>query len=278
MAGRIGDLTTLANVKAWRTPALVGTADDAQLQREITACSKFILNFMQRDLIPQTYVERRNGNGQSSIMLRNRPVFAVSSVQVGAVSVPAVNTANNQFYGFTFDNNPDPIYNTGMLYLNGYDLCRGQQNVTVTYEAGALISNEAVTLASGANPTLQCSALSELWSSPYSIAYASSGTLLTPVKANPTIGQYVPASAPDGQYQFSTDDASADLLVSYGFTPRDIEEATITTVILQYNRRSNIGTDSLSLAGETTSYTRRALNAAAEDFLRSYIEVTPIDP
>jgi len=43
-----GDLTTLANVKAWFAPPLTTTADDALLTRLITAASQVILTCLDR--------------------------------------------------------------------------------------------------------------------------------------------------------------------------------------------------------------------------------------
>ena len=64
-----GDLTTLANVKAYFSPPLVTTADDALLSRLITAASGFIQSWLNRTIASATYSETRNGAGGTRLPL-----------------------------------------------------------------------------------------------------------------------------------------------------------------------------------------------------------------
>src|SRR6185312_11425074 len=87
--GAPGDLTTLATVKAWRSPPISTTADDAQIARIIGAASGFILRTLQRTLVSQSYAETRNGSGGRELMLRQAPVTALASLSVDGVPIPA---------------------------------------------------------------------------------------------------------------------------------------------------------------------------------------------
>jgi uncharacterized phiE125 gp8 family phage protein len=122
-----GDLTTLANVKAYLSPPLVTTADDALLSRLITAASQFIQSWLNRTIASASYSETRNGSGSARLFLRNRPVTAVASVTVDGVAIAASSPAPTGD-GYLFDESS--------LYLVGHCFMRGTQNVTVQYTAG----------------------------------------------------------------------------------------------------------------------------------------------
>jgi hypothetical protein len=121
-----GDLTTLDNVKAWLSPPLASTADDALLSRLITAASRFIETWLNRTITAQDYIETRNGRGGARLFLRHRPVTAVASVTIGGISVPPASVAGGD--GFLFDDSS--------ISLVGYAFTRGVGNVAVSYTAG----------------------------------------------------------------------------------------------------------------------------------------------
>ena len=56
-----GDLTTLATMKAYLSPPLVTTTDDALLSRLVTAASGFIQSWLNRAIASASYSETRNG-------------------------------------------------------------------------------------------------------------------------------------------------------------------------------------------------------------------------
>ncbi|HZL59440.1 MAG TPA: hypothetical protein VFC38_07040 [Stellaceae bacterium] len=123
----IGDLTTLANVKAWLSPPLTTTNDDALLTRLVTAASQFIQSWLGRTIAEATYMETRDGPGGTRLFLRNRPVVSVAAVTVDGVAVPASSPPPTGA-GYLFDDSS--------LYLVGHAFSRGRQNVTVNYTAG----------------------------------------------------------------------------------------------------------------------------------------------
>ena len=121
-----GDLTTLANVKAYLSPPLTTTTDDALLTRLVTAASQFIQTWLGRTIAATSYTETRNGQGGTRLFLRNRPVVSVSSVTVDGVAVAPSSGPGQP--GYLFDDNS--------VYLTGAAFTRGQQNVAVAYTAG----------------------------------------------------------------------------------------------------------------------------------------------
>jgi hypothetical protein len=121
-----GDLTTLANVKAWLSPPLATTTDDALLQRLVTAASQFIQVWLDRTIAAQAYTETRDGHGGARLVLRNRPVTAVTSLVVDGVAIPPSTAPGAAGYRF------DDV----SLGLVGHAFTRGFQNVVVGYTAG----------------------------------------------------------------------------------------------------------------------------------------------
>ena len=120
------DLATLADVKSWLSIATGNTNSDAVLTRLITAVSRVIETYLSRKIKTANYVETRNGNGRTSIMLRNYPLTAIASIAVDGMTVPARLSPLSS--GYVFDDS--------MIYLSGYAFNRGYQNIQVLYTAG----------------------------------------------------------------------------------------------------------------------------------------------
>jgi hypothetical protein len=122
-----GDLTTLANVKAYLSPPLATTADDVLLSRLVTAASQFIQSWLNRTIASAAYTDTRNGTGGTRLFLRNRPVTAVASVTVDGVAIaPSSPAPTGDGY----------LYDDSSLYLVGHCFSKGAQNVVVQYTAG----------------------------------------------------------------------------------------------------------------------------------------------
>jgi uncharacterized phiE125 gp8 family phage protein len=121
-----GDLTTLANVKAYLSPPLTATANDVLLARLVTAASQFIQTWLGQAVALADYSETRNGPGGTRLFLRHRPVAGVAAVSVDGVAIPAAATSTAA--GYLFDDSS--------VYLNGFAFARGRQNVSVSYSAG----------------------------------------------------------------------------------------------------------------------------------------------
>jgi hypothetical protein len=121
-----GDLTTLANVKAWFAPPLTAAVDDALLARLIAAASGFIVSWLGRDLASRDYAEIRDGTGGVRLAFANTPVTAVASVAIDGVAIPPAPDALKPGY----------VFSATQLYLRGRVFTRGTQNVTLAYTAG----------------------------------------------------------------------------------------------------------------------------------------------
>ncbi len=82
-----GDLTTLQSVKTYMG-VTADTLND-KLSSMITAVSAWIKQWLNRDIIEASYVERLDGTGTKRIQLANYPVMALQSVKVDGVDVTA---------------------------------------------------------------------------------------------------------------------------------------------------------------------------------------------
>jgi hypothetical protein len=119
------DLTSLANVKSWLK--ITVTDDDTNLARLITACSSWISkSYCRRVFQLAGYVEGRNGTGTHTMMLANRPIVLVESVQVDGISIP--HAPDFRSFGWVNDDLA--------VCLRGHLFTRGVQNVLFTYSAG----------------------------------------------------------------------------------------------------------------------------------------------
>lgn len=96
-----GDLTTLANAKAWINVPANLTGDDAMLQRLITAASAFVQTYLNRTIANVAYTERCTGTGSNTLALPNYPITAVSSVAIRGVPIPA--SPDGVQVGYFFD-------------------------------------------------------------------------------------------------------------------------------------------------------------------------------
>jgi uncharacterized phiE125 gp8 family phage protein len=120
-----GDLTTLANVKAWL--GLSQAADDAGvLARLITAASTNIQSWLNRTIAIASFTEVRDGTGTPVLMLRHAPVTSITALVIGGVAVTAAAGTTDQGYRVA----------GRKLLLNTSVFAPGVGNVTVTYQAG----------------------------------------------------------------------------------------------------------------------------------------------
>jgi len=123
-----GDLTTLADVKAWLQigQSAFPSSDDALLTRLITAASEFIQNWLGRQIAQSDYAEMRDGTGGRQLQFGAFPVSAVASLAIDEVAI--VPSPSPTMPGY--------VFSPTQLSLRGYVFCRGAQNVAVTYTAG----------------------------------------------------------------------------------------------------------------------------------------------
>ena len=77
-----GDLTTLADVKAWLQTGQnpFPATDDALLSRLITAASQYVQTWLSRPIALSNYTEIRDGTGGCRLQFACFPVTAVLSL------------------------------------------------------------------------------------------------------------------------------------------------------------------------------------------------------
>jgi len=123
-----GDLTTLADVKAWLQTgqSAFPTTDDALLTRLITATSQYIQTWLNRQIAIADYLEVRDGTGSQRLQFACFPVVAVSSLTIDGQAVPPATASSMAGYSFS----------QTQLTVCGYSFTRGAQNISVSYTAG----------------------------------------------------------------------------------------------------------------------------------------------
>jgi hypothetical protein len=125
-----GDLTALADVKAWLQTgqSAFPDTDDALLTRLITAASQFIQTWLDRQIASGDCQEVRDGTGGQRLAFANFPVSAVLSLSVDGLEItPAPSDG-----GF----GPGYVFSPTELALRGYCFTRRAQNVIVSYTGG----------------------------------------------------------------------------------------------------------------------------------------------
>lgn len=123
-----GDLTTLADVKAWLQTgqATFPASDDALLTRLVAAASQYIQTWLNRQIAAADFLEVRDGTGGHRLQFACSPVTAVLSLSIDGQDVPAAAPFKAAGYRFS----------TTQLSVRGYRFNRGAQNVVVAYTAG----------------------------------------------------------------------------------------------------------------------------------------------
>ncbi len=123
-----GDLTTLANVKAWLQTGQSSfpTTDDALLANLVTAASQYIQTWLNRQIALADYLEVRDGTGGRRMQFACFPVVAVLSLTIDGQGIPHATSSSAAGYSFS----------QTQLAVRGYWFGRGAQNVIIAYTAG----------------------------------------------------------------------------------------------------------------------------------------------
>ncbi len=262
----LGDLTSLANVKAWLSPPLTTTVDDALLTRLVSATSRFVLAYLNRpSLLSTPYVETQDGIGSHTLLLRQWPVTAITSLVVDGIAIPAAPPPPALGWRLDAWDGISPGQ-PQQLSLDGYDFCRGRQNLSITYTAGYAVFAEQHTVPAAAPYTLTTV---RSWAADIGVAYVGGGALVL-TTGSPVPGQYTVAG---GLYTFNALDAGKAVTLSYSYLPYEVEQACIELVALRYQERQRIGQVSKSLAGETVSFSQKDMPMDVATGLQPYRRV-----
>lgn len=266
------DLTTLAALKAWL--GITNAESDDQLQRTITNCSRFILSWLSRNMLPATYSDRYDGLGPpaSRVMLKQWPVISVSAVLIGNTAIAAAPVpAAGVNWGPGYLLSPGESFPPGSqqwLDFQGYCLPRGAQNIGVTYRAGYATS-EAWTIPGSPYAVTPTAALGR-WAVDEGVTIA--GVAAVKVASAPTVGQYAVSST--GVYTFAAADAAKAAVISYGYVPQDVEQAALEMIAFRMRSREFIGLVSKSLGGqESVTFSQRDMQEAVKSMLQNYRRV-----
>jgi hypothetical protein len=272
------DLTTLAAVNAWL--GLTGTNNDAVVKPLISAASRFVLNYLSRpSVLPTSFTDRLDGYGwqQQQFTLRNWPVLSISSLLLGSVAVlpstPAVSGSppSNGYLIEPWDGQPPGRPQNVDLY--GYCVPKGRQVVSVTYTAGYQVTAEPQTVPASGTLTLSAGAPYGPFAADGGVTLAD-GTALTKVPGTPAASQYSVDGT--GTYTFNAAQASAAVLLTYGYVPFDLDQATKELVGERFKYKDRIGEMSKSLGGqETISYSIKDMPDAMKLILQNYKNVVP---
>lgn len=255
------NLTTLAAVKEWL--GITTTNSDVQLDRLITQVSRVLLSYMERpSFVSQQYSDVYDGTGGTRIMLRQWPVTEVISVSINNTSVQQLPPNNHPPFGMGWVVQPWNNYPPGgpqPLSVAGTVFSMGASNVSVSYVAGYLVSNEADEVQTGStggeDPTtfyyVDVQAPCGPWSVDSGVTLAN-GTPLVKVEGTPAAGQYALSAELPGRYLFNSAQSAATVLISYSYVPSDIAELATETVGERFRYKDRIGQTSNQLAGQTT--------------------------
>lgn len=266
------DLTTVANVKDWL--GATTTASDDVIQRTITNCSRFIIAWLSRPMLPAAYSERYDGLGgpMSRIMLRNWPVISIAQASIGNTLVTAAPIPGP---GSTFGNgwllSPGENVPPGAqqwLDFQGWYLPAGFQNIGISYRAGYETSESWVIPTTPFQIT-PSQALGR-WGIDSGVTIA--GAAATNVASAPTAGQYAVSVA--GLYTFAAADAGKSAVITYGYIPQDVEQAAIETIAFRFKSREFIGLVSKSMGSqETVTFSQKDMQDAVKTMLQNYRRV-----
>lgn len=131
------DMCALADVKAYLN--INNTTVDNLLSGLITAASRFIITYCNRNFLSQSYNENRGSVvGQSRWVTLGYPIQSVQSVSVCGQSIPSAGA------GW-----PRSGYSNGAWYIavDGYCIPPGERNVQISYTAGYTTYPEDLTQA-----------------------------------------------------------------------------------------------------------------------------------
>lgn len=245
------DLVDLADLKAWLD--VQSSEDDDLLGRLITQISRTILTYLDRaSVLPSLHTETRDGGNETELMLQQWPVTSISALSIDGVAIAAASPlmpGGARTSGYVLE--PASMAPPGRmqkLALRGKLFARGVQNVSISYQAGYQISKESALVPLAAPYAVTAEAPYGAWASDGAVAYAD-GTLLAPVAANPSAGQYAVAA---GTYLFAAADADKAVTLTYGYVPADLAFACMDWAAELYAYRDRIGQRSKALGGQET--------------------------
>ena len=118
------DLSQLATLKSWLPISIPNSNDDFTLSRLLTAVSQDFMRATHRpDLLQANYLETRDGDGSTRLILYHWPMVSIASLKIaGATIAQSADKIAPDCY-VDQDIDPERIWN---VYLAGYSFTDGQ--------------------------------------------------------------------------------------------------------------------------------------------------------
>lgn len=262
-------LTTLAAVKDWLDLPADSTASDAGIQRTIVAASQYIVNYLNwpKGFGVHEYTQFSRGNGKTSLPLKNWPIVAITSVDIGGATVGASTFSNGM---------PSTGYYVGesraapmTLDLYGSGFWMGAP-VNIVYKAGFQTS-EAFTLVSGEKVTPSSAGQ---WIGDLGVMDGNT-PMIKIASGTPTAGHY--SVDENGAYTFAVADAGKVVTITNSYCPFDVSQAATELVAEWLKRKDRIGLLSKSLGGqETITFSTQDMSGPILSILNTYRNVVPV--
>lgn len=269
------DLTTLQAVKDWL--GAPSAASDDLIQRSITNCSRFVVAWISRAILPANYADRYDGYGppQSRVVLKQWPVISITAASIGSVGIAAapIPGAGINFRPGYLLSPGDPVPPGAQQYLDfqGYCLPQGAQNIGVSYRAGYATA-ETWPIPTTPFQIIPTQGLGR-WGQDEGVTI--NGVAAVKVASAPAAGQYmitVAASVPT--YTFAVADVGKTAVISYGYIPQDVEQATLEMIAFRFKSREFIGLVSKSLGGqESVTFSQKDMQEFVRSTLQNYRRV-----
>ena len=263
------DLITLAQLKQRLGIPSINTNADADLQALIDQTSQdFHTQLNRASVLYAYYAELRNGQGGTSMVLRNDPIAGVTALVVGNVLVPAAPlptvpptpAIDQTLFGL----GPLPfgyVIDSPSLYMSGGWFARGRGNVLIQYWAG--FGN--------------CLSAPAAWEP--STAYAAGATILDfngnveqCIVAGTSAPLPVPTNWPTTLGGPTTDNTVTwQCLGAPAVLPQDMVLAVLDWCHHRYVARPGMGMGGRRLAsGEAVSYDRRTMPDSVATTIEKY--------
>lgn len=272
---RQGDLTTIANVRAWLgmgegSAFQASVASDPLLTRLITAASEMVLQHLNRShLEVRTVTETHNGPpGAPQIVLKQFPVTRIVSVRFYDALITASVRGGP---GYVLSDRDTAAGAQQTLSFLGPRPPAAPGAVTVEYEAGySLEETRTVPDPVGEAQTVTVT--------PYAtflrdLGVTYDGAALSRVTTGtPGAGQYKVSS--EGVYTFPAAMAGDEVTIAYSHVPSVIEDCVIQLIGQKFKAKDNIGVSSKTLGGqETIVFDKRDMTQNIRDALTPYRRV-----
>lgn len=263
-----GDLTTLANVKAWLGIKTEDAATDKLLAQMISAASRFVLGYLGRPGLAAADIEEvYDGYGNNFMSLRQWPVISLASIGFFGINIDKPSTGNPRSPGFILGSED---LGPSRVTLWGHSFPRARSAVTVSYRAG-YVTEECVNVPSAPFQVTP----ENMWLADEGVTHE--GVALVRVKEDPETGEYSVSN--EGVYTFAAADDGNEVCIRYSYVPADIQQAVYELVGEQFKYKDRIGIKSKSLGGgvsETVSYTDTDMSPYLATLLQPYKRVVPV--